>query len=56
MSRYNRYDVKDNKVVRKNRSCPRCGDGIFLAEHGDRFSCGACGYTEWKKKSQEPEK
>jgi small subunit ribosomal protein S27Ae len=55
MSRYKRYEVKDKKVVRKNRSCPRCGDGIFLAEHADRFSCGACAYTEWKKKPEKSE-
>lgn len=29
------------------RRCPRCEDA-FLAEHGDRFHCGACGFTEWK--------
>jgi len=56
MSKYKRYEVKDGKLTRKNRSCPRCGDGVFLAEHKDRFSCGSCGYTEWKKKPAKPEK
>ena len=51
MAKYQRYEVKDNKLVRKNKPCPRCGSGVLLAEHKDRFSCGACGYTEWKKKS-----
>jgi small subunit ribosomal protein S27Ae len=55
MARYQRYEIKDNTLTRKNRSCPRCGDGIFLAEHNDRFSCGACGYTEWKKKTEKTE-
>ena len=55
MSRYKRYEVKDGKLTRKNRSCPRCGDGVFLAEHKDRFSCGSCGYTEWKKKPEKKE-
>ncbi|RMF89540.1 MAG: 30S ribosomal protein S27ae [Methanobacteriota archaeon] len=55
MAKYQRYEVKDGKVVRKNRACPRCGGGVFLAEHKDRFSCGACGYTEWKEKPKEPE-
>jgi small subunit ribosomal protein S27Ae len=55
MARYQLYDVKDNKITRKKKFCPRCGDGIFLAEHKDRFSCGACGYSEWKKESKEPE-
>jgi ubiquitin-small subunit ribosomal protein S27Ae len=26
--------------------CPKCG--ARLAAHEDRFSCGKCGYTEWK--------
>ncbi len=44
------YEVKDGKVIRKNKFCPRCGPGVFMADHGDRWSCGRCGYTEWKKK------
>jgi len=38
------------KLKRKRRTCPRCGAGVFLAEHEDRYSCGKCGYTEFKKK------
>ncbi|AAT43455.1 30S ribosomal protein S27ae [Picrophilus oshimae] len=45
------YELKDNKIVRKRRFCPRCGPGVFLAEHEDRFSCGRCGYTEFKRKN-----
>ncbi len=44
------YEVKDGKVSRKGQSCPRCGDGVFMAAHKDRVSCGKCGYTEYKKK------
>ncbi len=44
------YEVKEGKVVRKGQTCPRCGDGVFLASHADRLSCGKCGYTEYKKK------
>jgi ubiquitin-small subunit ribosomal protein S27Ae len=44
------YEVKEGKISRKNQSCPRCGDGVFLANHADRLSCGKCGYTEYKKK------
>jgi len=43
------YSVESGKLVRKHRFCPRCGPGVFLAEHSDRFSCGRCGYTEFKK-------
>jgi len=28
-------------------------DGVFLAEHHDRRSCGKCGYTEFKRKKKD---
>ena len=31
------------------RECPKCGAGMFMAEHKDRFHCGKCGFTEFKK-------
>lgn len=34
---------------RKNTPCPKCGEGVFMAEHKNRQSCGNCGYTVWKK-------
>ncbi|HII53634.1 30S ribosomal protein S27ae [Candidatus Micrarchaeota archaeon CG08_land_8_20_14_0_20_49_17] len=34
---------------KQGRSCPKCGPGVMLAEHKDRFSCGKCGYYERKK-------
>ncbi len=37
---------KDGK--HKNRTCPRCGSGTWLAEHKDRFTCGKCRYSESK--------
>lgn len=43
------FEISGETVKRKNRSCPKCGSGIFLAAHKDRLSCGKCGYTEWKK-------
>lgn len=46
------YDIKDDKLNRKNPFCPRCSSGVFLADHGDRYSCGKCGYTEWKNKDK----
>jgi len=42
------FKVEGDKITRLKRSCPKCGDGVFLAEHKDRLSCGACGYTEFK--------
>lgn len=40
------YESSGDKVDRKRRSCPKCGGGVFMAEHKDRLSCGSCGYTE----------
>ena len=44
-----KYEVKDKAVSRK-KSCPKCGAGVFLGEHPDRFHCGKCGYVEMKKR------
>ncbi|MCW3134892.1 MAG: 30S ribosomal protein S27ae [Methanophagales archaeon] len=39
-----------SRLHRTRKVCPRCGAGVFLAEHKDRYSCGKCGYTEFRKK------
>ena len=41
--------VTELLVVNANQICPRCGEGVFMADHGDRVACGKCGYTEMKK-------
>jgi len=47
------YDVSEVKgkvgLRRKQKVCPRCGAGVFLGEHNDRYSCGKCSYTEFRK-------
>ncbi|MDI6737886.1 MAG: 30S ribosomal protein S27ae [Nanoarchaeota archaeon] len=43
--KYKKYSA-DGK---RKPSCPKCGPGIFLAEHKDRQTCGSCGYTVFKK-------
>ena len=43
------YEVSGDSVKSKKSVCPRCGNGVFLASHADRQSCGKCGYTEFKK-------
>jgi len=42
------FKVDGEKITRLRRHCPKCGDGVFLADHKNRFSCGKCGYTEFK--------
>mgnify|MGYP000057447899 FL=1 len=44
------YKVEGEKLIRLKKECPRCGRGYFLAEHEDRYTCGKCGYTQYKKK------
>lgn len=50
MKKFELYEVKDNKIIRKNPECVRCSHGVFMADHGDRYACGKCGYTQWKNK------
>jgi len=47
---YQYYTIAGDKIQRKNKSCPKCGPGIFLAVHGNRVHCGACKYTEFGKR------
>jgi len=44
------YKVEDNKVSRVKKTCLKCGSGVFMAEHKNRYSCGTCGYTLFKNK------
>lgn len=44
------YTAKDGKIERNRQECPRCGSGVYMAEHKNRTSCGKCGYTVFKKK------
>ena len=48
MKKYQFFKIENNKINRVRKHCPKCGPGVFLAEHKDRFSCGQCGYTEFK--------
>ncbi len=50
MKIWERYDKDKDDIKRKNRSCPKCGQGTLMAEHKNRYVCGKCQYTEYKKK------
>ncbi|MGB9778094.1 MAG: 30S ribosomal protein S27ae [Candidatus Bathyarchaeales archaeon] len=42
------YKIEKDKVVRLRPTCERCGPGYFMADHGDRYTCGHCGFTRYK--------
>lgn len=42
------YKVESGKVTRLRPTCERCGPGYFMADHGDRYTCGHCGFTRYK--------
>ncbi len=44
------FKIEGDKLTRTRKHCPKCGPGVFMAEHENRVSCGKCGYTEFKKK------
>jgi len=44
------YKIEGDRIVRSRKFCPKCGAGVFLAEHENRLTCGKCHYTEFKKK------
>ena len=44
------YAKSGNKLERKNQSCPKCGQGTFMAKHSNRWYCGKCRYAEFLNK------
>jgi len=42
------YKVEGEKCVRLRPTCERCGPGYFMADHGNRYTCGHCGFTKYK--------
>lgn len=47
------YEIKGDKIERKKQRCPKCGPGVFMAEHKNRQHCGKCGYTKMKGDKKE---
>lgn len=43
------YSVEGDNIKRE-RNCPRCGPGVFLAKSSGRLYCGKCSYTEFLEK------
>lgn len=46
------YSAKGDSTERKNKFCPKCGVGVFMAQHKDRATCGKCYYTEFTAKEK----
>jgi len=46
---YTRYKIDEKGLTRLRPYCERCGSGYFMADHGNRFSCGHCGFTRYKR-------
>lgn len=44
------YKIEDGKLKRTKKLCVKCGSGVFMGEHKNRYSCGCCGYTIFKRK------
>jgi len=43
------YKIDENELKRMLPLCERCGPGYFMADHGDRYTCGHCGFTRYKR-------
>ena len=43
----NRWEKYDENGELDGKKCPRCGS--LLADHGNRESCGSCGYSKIQK-------
>jgi small subunit ribosomal protein S27Ae len=42
------YKIENDKIIRLRPACERCGPGYFMADQGDRYTCGHCGFTRYK--------
>ena len=42
------YKIDEGSIKRLLPFCERCGAGYFMADHGDRYTCGHCGFTQYK--------
>ena len=43
------YKIENGKATRLRPTCERCGTGYFMADHSDRYTCGHCGFTRYKR-------
>ncbi len=43
------YKIEGDKATRLRPTCERCGTGYFMGDHNDRYTCGHCGFTRYKR-------
>ena len=43
------YKIESGHLTRLQPFCERCGPGYFMADHGNRYTCGHCGFTRYKQ-------
>jgi len=43
------YKVEEEGLKRLLPFCERCGPGYFMADHGNRYTCGHCGFSVYKQ-------
>jgi ubiquitin-small subunit ribosomal protein S27Ae len=53
--KYTKYKIEGDKITRE-KTCPRCGPGVFLMQAKDRVYCGKCHYSEFQGKKFEESK
>lgn len=46
------YKIGENGLERLLPFCERCGSGYFMADHDDRYTCGHCGFTRYKRNEE----
>ncbi|MBT4166080.1 30S ribosomal protein S27ae [archaeon] len=49
--KYTKYKI-DGDTITREKSCPRCGPGVFLMKTKNRLYCGKCHYTEFIKSEE----
>jgi small subunit ribosomal protein S27Ae len=47
--KWKKYKISGETITRE-KTCPRCGPGVFLAKHKGRLYCGKCHLTEFESK------
>tara|TARA_Y100000310_G_C20665317_1_gene807162 strand:+ start:721 stop:1074 length:354 start_codon:yes stop_codon:yes gene_type:complete len=52
--RWKKYKIEGDNIT-KEKTCPRCGPGIFLMKAKNRLYCGKCHYTDFISSEKKPE-